>query len=202
MGLGVILETQALKCYKLCILLKRRKENFFFWPLVLSIVPSVLIIIDIQVKWGGYNCLLNFIYKSLLHYITSKIIDVHLLKCQMRGKKRRGKKKSTIKQKVLAIPLLWEFIKFVLFIFSFVVSILLKFWGWSCVSDTDYAPSNLDDVKFDRFIYFFPKKEEKVLFCFFFLIGRKFCLYKAWWDYDLFYLILYSKSAFTLFADL
>ena len=84
---------------------QKKKINFFFWPLVLSIVPSVLIIIDIQVKWGGYNCLLNFIYKSLLHYITSKIIDVHLLKCQMRGKKRRGKKKSTIKQKVLAIPL-------------------------------------------------------------------------------------------------
>ena len=58
---------------------------------------------------------------------------------------KKGKKKSTIKQKVLAIPLLWEFIKFVLSIFSF-VSILLKFGGWGSVSDTDYAPGNLDDV--------------------------------------------------------
>lgn len=48
-GLGVILETQALKCYKLCILLKRRKEKNL-GPLVLPMVPSVLIIIDIQVK--------------------------------------------------------------------------------------------------------------------------------------------------------
>ena len=179
---------------------QKKKRKFFFDLLFYQSFHLYLLLLTY--KWNEVVIIVFwiFFYKSLLHYITSKIIDVHLLKCQMRGKKRRGKKKSTIKQKVLAIPLLWEFIKFVLFIFSFVVSILLKFWGWSCVSDTDYASSNLDDVKFDRFIYFFPKKEEKVLFCF--LIGRKFCLYKAWWDYDLFYLILYSKSAFTLFADL